>query len=278
MQFAGIPMNLLAKNTQADYIVTGHWSKEAFKEAHKYGDINCVVDGASQDYFGIPQQSDWKINSHAAYRYLCSNETLTGVQFHNYPNLDDVPLVVDMTSDFLSRPIEVEQFGLIFASTQKTMGTSGLCVVLVREDLLQQAQAITPSIVNYAIQAQAHSLYNTPNVFAIYVLGLMLDWLAEQGGVEGIAKIKPSIVRLKSFMNNLSTMGHQFADIMSYTFLIPLVGYLDYMYKDESFGPAEIKDIVSRLIASGAFIIGGNVIKDILLKISKDINSTTEKD
>lgn len=189
MQFAGIPMNLLGKNHQADYVVTGHWSEVAFNEAKKYGDIICAAASKADDYFTIPDINTWKINHNAAYRFLCSNETLTGVQFPEFINLDDVPLVVDMTSDFLSRPLNIEQFGIVFSSTQKTMGTSGLCVVLIREDLLAQKQAITPAVVDFSVQAEKHSLYNTPNVFAIYILSLMLDWLDEQGGVASIAEL-----------------------------------------------------------------------------------------
>lgn len=189
LQFASIPMNFLGNNRQADYIVTGHWSEVAFSEAQKYGDINLAASSKNDGYFSIPQANNWKISSKAAYRYICSNETLVGVQFNQLPQFDNVPLVADMTSDFLSRSIDVNQYGLIFASTQKNMGTTGLCVVIVREDLLNQQQAITPTVVNFAEQAKQHSLYNTPNVFAVYLLGLMLDWLNEQGGIFAIEKI-----------------------------------------------------------------------------------------
>jgi phosphoserine aminotransferase len=188
MQFASIPMNLLGKNNQADYIITGHWSDVAFNEAKKYGDIVCAATSKAENYFTIPDIDTWKINSTAAYRYFCSNETLSGVQFQHFFNMDDVPLVVDMTSDFLSRPLNIEQFGIVFGSTQKTMGIAGLCVLLIRDDLLAQKQT-TPAVIDFAIQAEQHSLYNTPNVFAIYMLGLMLDWLIEQGGVSAIAQL-----------------------------------------------------------------------------------------
>lgn len=189
LQFSGIPLNLLGKNPEADYLITGHWSQVAFQEAQKYAPVQCVGTSEDQEFFGLPAVDTWKINPNAAYRYCCSNETLVGVQFQEFPLLDEVPWVVDMTSDFLSRCIDVNRFGLIFASTQKTMGTSGLCVVLVREDLLNQKMSITPTVTDFAEQVKQHSLYNTPNVFAIYILGLMLDWLAEQGGVAGTEKI-----------------------------------------------------------------------------------------
>lgn len=189
LQFASIPMNFLGNNRQADYIVTGHWSEVAFSEAQKYGDINLAASSKDDGYFSIPEVNNWKVNAKAAYRYICSNETLVGVQFHQLPQFDNVPLVADMTSDFLSRSIDVNQYGLIFASTQKNMGTTGLCLVIVREDLLNQRQVITPTVVNFAEQAKQHSLYNTPNVFAVYLLGLMLDWLSEQGGIAAIEQI-----------------------------------------------------------------------------------------
>lgn len=189
MQFASIPMNLLGKNSKADYIVSGHWSEVAFTEAQKYGKPHLAATSKANDYFTVPNPDNWQLSPDAAYRFYCSNETLLGVQLRDFPVHDKVPLVADMTSDFLSRPLNIKDFGLVFASTQKTMGTSGLCVVIVRDDLLDQKQALTPTVVDFAVQAKEHSLYNTPNVFAIYVLGLMLDWLAEQGGVKAIAEV-----------------------------------------------------------------------------------------
>ncbi len=228
LQFASIPMNLLGKNNTADYVISGHWSNVAFNEAQKYGDVQCVASSELEHFFTIPEIDSWRVNSNAAYRYLCSNETLAGVQFHEFVNHDDVPLVADMTSDFLSRPIDVSQFGVIFASTQKTMGTSGLCVVIVRDDLLTQRQSIIPSVIDFSIQAKKHSLYNTPNVFAIYIVNLMLDWLAAQGGVGHIADVNQSkadklygLIDSSDFYNNNVVKAYR--SLMNISFNLPTV-------------------------------------------------------
>ncbi len=186
-QFAAIPMNLLRGNTTADYVYTGVWSGLAIDEAKKHCQVNIVASGEAENFLTIPARTDWRLNPHAAYAYYCPNETLTGLQLHSIPEVGNVPLVADFTSSILSEPLEVAKFGLIFASAQKNLGQSGVTTVIVREDLLGNPAAITPNVWNYTKQAEAQSRVNTPPTYAIYILGLMLDWVAEQGGVTALA-------------------------------------------------------------------------------------------
>jgi phosphoserine aminotransferase len=182
VQFAMIPMNLLGDRKKADYLITGTWSEIAYKEAKKYGDPQLVA--SSQREHAIPNESHWKRNEDAAYFYYTSNETLTGVQFHSIPaTLPNVPLVCDMTSDFLSKPIDVSQFGLVFAGSQKNVAPAGLTMVIVHEDCLLQALLSTPSVYHYDLQVQQHSLYNTPPTFQVFFASRMFKWLKKQGGL-----------------------------------------------------------------------------------------------
>lgn len=188
LQFAMVPMNLLGHQQTADYINIGIWSKAAIDEAQRYCQVNVVADAKSSGYTTIPPISSWRLNKNAAYFHYVDNETVNGVEFNEIPNVS-VPLVSDMSSNILSRPIHISRFGLIYAGTQKNMGIAGLAVVIVREDLMGSPQSYTPSIFNYKTQAAHHSLYNTPPTFAWYVTGLILKWLKRQGGVEKIAQI-----------------------------------------------------------------------------------------
>lgn len=183
-QFAAIPLNLLPEEGVADYVETGIWSKKAIEEARRFGNVNVAASAKPYDYFAIPGQNDWKLSNNAAYLHYCSNETIGGLQFDWVPDLGDVPLVVDMSSDILSRPIDVSQFGMIYAGAQKNIGPSGLVVVIVREDLLGRARSACPTMLDYKVAADNGSMYNTPATFSWYLSGLVFEWLKEQGGLE----------------------------------------------------------------------------------------------
>jgi phosphoserine aminotransferase len=188
-QFAMIPMNLARGKAQADYLDTGDWSLKAIEEGGRYIDINCVASSADSNYTTIPPLSSWQCNPNAAYLHYTSNETIRGVEFDWIPDVGNVPLVVDMSSDILSRPIDVSRFGLIYAGAQKNIGPAGLTLVIVREDLLGQVLDLTPSMFNYQIYAETDSMYNTPPTYAWYLSGLVFQWLLQRGGIEAMAKI-----------------------------------------------------------------------------------------
>jgi phosphoserine aminotransferase len=181
-QFAEIPLNLLPEGGVADYVDTGIWSRKAIDEARRYGDINLAASAKPFDYFDLPPQADWRLSKDAAYVHYASNETIGGLQFHWVPQTE-APLVVDMSSDILSRPIDVSQYGLIYAGAQKNIGPSGLVVVIVREDLLGRARSACPTMLDYRIAADNGSMYNTPATYSWYLSGLVFEWLKEQGGV-----------------------------------------------------------------------------------------------
>ena len=182
-QFAAIPMNLLRGKTSADYMCTGVWSDKASAQARQYCDVN-VVAKPEDGFTSIPPFSAWQLDPEAAYVHYTPNETINGVEFDWIPDTGGVPLVADMSSNILSRPIDVSKFGLIYAGAQKNIGPSGITVVIVREDLIGMPTPYTPDLFNYAVQAKDGSMYNTPPTFAWYMTGLVFDWLAEQGGPE----------------------------------------------------------------------------------------------
>jgi phosphoserine aminotransferase len=188
-QFAMIPMNLARGKSQADYLDTGDWSLKAIEEGRRYLDLNVVASSADSHYTTIPPFSSWRCNPNAAYLHYTSNETIRGVEFDWIPEVDTVPLVVDMSSDILSRPIDVSRFGLIYAGAQKNIGPAGLTLVIVREDLLGEVMEGTPSMFNYQRYAETDSMYNTPPTYAWYLAGLVFQWLLRQGGLEAIAQI-----------------------------------------------------------------------------------------
>lgn len=188
-QFAEIPLNLLPEDGVADYVDSGIWSRKAIEEAQRFGHVNVAASARALDYFAIPGQNDWQLSKDAAYLHYASNETIGGLQFDWIPELGDVPLVADMSSDILSRPLDVSRFGLIYAGAQKNIGPSGLVVVIVREDLLGRARSICPTMLNYKIAADNGSMYNTPATFSWYLSGLVFEWLKEQGGVEAMERI-----------------------------------------------------------------------------------------
>jgi phosphoserine aminotransferase len=181
-----VPMNMLRGKSSADYINTGEWSKKSIKEAKKYGGVNVAASSEANNFTNIPKRDTWKLDANAAYVHICSNETIGGVQYHFTPDTGSVPLVADMSSDILSRPIDVSKFGLIYAGAQKNMGPAGLTLVIVRDDLIGQALPSTPSAFDYKQQADNDSMYNTPPTYAIYIAGLVFQWIKKQGGLSAM--------------------------------------------------------------------------------------------
>lgn len=188
-QFAAIPMNLKGDKTSADYVNSGHWAQSAIKEAQRYLDVNVVADGKGDAFKFLPEQSEWRLSSDAAYVHYTPNETIGGLEFPFIPDVGDVPLVADMSSNILSRPIDVSRFGLIYAGAQKNIGPAGLTVVIVRDDLLNKGSSACPAVLDYRVQADKDSMYNTPPTFAWYLAGLVFSWLKEQGGLEAMDQL-----------------------------------------------------------------------------------------
>ena len=188
-QFAMIPMNLLRGKTTADYINTGQWSVKAIKEASRYCDVNVVASSEDKSFTYAPKQSDLNLNPEAAYVHYTPNETIGGVEFDYIPDTGDVPLVADYSSSILSEELDVSKFALIYAGAQKNIGPAGLCIVIVRDDLLGQVVDGTPTAMNYQVAADNGSMYNTPATYSWYLAGLVFDWLKQQGGVKSIANI-----------------------------------------------------------------------------------------
>lgn len=183
-----IPMNLL-NGKSADYVVTGSWSKRSVEDAKAYGQINVVASAETGGFTTVPAFTDWKLNKDAAYVHYCTNETINGVEFLEVPDTHGVPIVADMSSHILSRPIDVSKYGVIYGGAQKNIGPAGLCLVIVREDLLEQASALTPAVFHWKTQADNQSMINTPPTYSIYIAGLVFEWLLAQGGVEAIEQI-----------------------------------------------------------------------------------------
>jgi len=182
-QNAILPMNLLRGHAGADYVDTGEWSKKSIKEAKKYGRVNVVASASDSGYTTIPPRAGWRLDADAAYVHICSNETIGGVEYHFTPDVGNVPLVADMSSDILSRPVDVAKYGLIYGGAQKNIGPAGLTIVIVRDDLLGQALPVTPSAFDYKVVADNDSMYNTPPTYAIYIAGLVFHWIKAQGGL-----------------------------------------------------------------------------------------------
>jgi phosphoserine aminotransferase len=178
-----VPMNMLRSKTSADYIDTGEWSKKSIKEAQKYCTVNVAASSKASGYDRVPPRDSWKLDPNAAYVHICSNETIGGVEYHWTPEVGSVPLVADMSSNILSRPIDVSQYGLIYGGAQKNIGPSGLTLVIVRDDLIGQALPVCPSAFDYKQVADNDSMYNTPPTYAIYIAGLVLKWIDMQGGL-----------------------------------------------------------------------------------------------
>jgi len=206
LQFAQVPMNLLHGKGKADYVVSGEWSKKAVKEAQAYCNVHIAASSEDRKFSYAPKQ--WNVRPDAAYVHYCSNETIQGVEFHATPDSGAV-LVADASSHFLSRPVDVSKFGLIYAGAQKNAGPAGLTFVIVRDDLIGRAAKGTPTVMDYKLQADADSMLNTPSTYAMYIAGLVFKWLKQQGGLAGIerkniekAKVLYDVLDASSFFHN----------------------------------------------------------------------------
>ena len=186
LQFAIVPMNFLPEGRTADYINTGEWSKKAIKEARLFGKVNVAASSEQQRFTCIPNREDWQLTPDAAYVHICGNETIGGVEFQSTPEVGDVPLIADVSSHFMSRPIEVSRYGVLYGGAQKNIGPAGLTLVIVREDLLGHVRAGSPSLLDLKQQAEHESMVNTPPTFAVYIAGLVFQWMKRQGGLPAI--------------------------------------------------------------------------------------------
>ena len=186
--FAQIPMNLAAENGSADYLIAGHWGEKAASEAAPYVRVKVAASSKAQNYLRLPPREEWQLDPNAAYVHYTSNETIHGVEYHQVPDVGDVPLVADMSSNILSEPVDVSRFGLIYAGAQKNIGPAGFVVMVLRRDLLQRATRPMARILRYAEHAAAGSMLNTPNTWGWYITGLTLQWLKEQGGLAAMAE------------------------------------------------------------------------------------------
>jgi phosphoserine aminotransferase len=189
MQFSMVPMNLLTPGATADYIDSGSWGDKAIKEAKKVGTVNVAASTKGENYSRVPTQAELTLTPGAAYVHMTSNNTIEGTEYKTLPEVADVPLVNDTSSDMFSRPLDVAKHALIYSGAQKNLGPSGVTLVIIREDLLPRSQKSLPTMLNYAVQAENGSMYNTPPTFAVYTLGLVMKWLIAQGGLAAIARV-----------------------------------------------------------------------------------------
>jgi phosphoserine aminotransferase len=184
LQFSMVPLNLLSEGKSCDFTLSGSWAKKAYADARTVGKVDVVFDGEKDNYTRLPDPGELRLNPKAAYLHLTSNETIGGVQWHRWPDAGTVPIVCDMSSDFLSRPLPLERIGLMYAGAQKNLGPAGVTVVVVRDDVLDACSANLTAYMSYRTHADKNSLYNTPPVFAVYLMRLVLEWLKKNGGVD----------------------------------------------------------------------------------------------
>jgi phosphoserine aminotransferase len=189
LQFSMVPLNLLTEGKTADYVMTGSWAQKALKEAKRVGAVNPTGSTEADNFNRIPRADECHFTPGAAYVHITSNNTIEGTQWKGLPDVGDVPLVSDASSDIFSAPIDVSKYGLIYAGAQKNLGPSGVTLVIIREDLLARSSKSLHTMLNYAVHAENGSLYNTPPAFGVYVLGLVMEWLIGQGGLAGIAAV-----------------------------------------------------------------------------------------
>jgi phosphoserine aminotransferase len=195
-QFAVVPMNLLRGKTTASYVDSGQWAGRAMADAKRYCKVHVAASSKDANYSYAPKRSAWKIDPESAYVHYTSNETIGGVEFHWIPDTGDIPLVADASSHILSRPLDVSRFGLIYAGAQKNIGPAGMAIVIVRDDLIGKADQRTPSVFDYRIQAEADSMINTPPTYAIYLAGLVFQWLKQLGGLAKMEEINVAKARI----------------------------------------------------------------------------------
>ncbi len=188
LQFSMVPVNLMPPKNKADYILTGSWSKKALKEAKRVGAVNVAATTESENFNRIPKQEELKLDPDASYVHFTSNNTIFGTEWHTEPNVGNVPLVCDASSDILSKKIDVKKYGVIYAGAQKNMGPSGVTLVIIRKDLLERSSDSLHTMLNYKIHAENGSMYNTPSTFGIYIIGLVAKWLIKNGGLDAMYK------------------------------------------------------------------------------------------
>jgi phosphoserine aminotransferase len=226
LQFSMVPMNLLARGSSADYIVTGSWGKKAVKEAKRSGQVNIAANMADGGFTRIPEATEINLDANAAYLHITTNETIEGVQWKREPEVGAVPLVADASSDILSHPIAVEKYALIYAGAQKNIGPSGVTLVILRDDLLRLIPEGLHTMLDYRIHVENRSLYNTPNTWGIYIISLVCEWLKEKGGLEGMYRENEKKAKLlyDAIDSTGFYRGHADADsrsIMNVTFRLP---------------------------------------------------------
>ena len=226
LQFSMVPMNFLPEGGSADYIITGSWGKKAIKEAKKVGGTSVAADMADSGYKRVPAQDELKLDAGAAYVHVTSNETIEGVEWQQDPDVGDVPLVCDASSDICSRPVDVSKYALIYAGAQKNLGPSGVTVVIIREDFLAKGREGLATMLDYRTHAENGSLYNTPNTWGIYILNLVCEWVKEQGGLEGM--YRKNVEKAQKIYDAIDSTdfyrGHAAPDarsIMNVTFRLP---------------------------------------------------------
>ncbi len=190
LQFAALPMNLIGRTGKADYVVTGHFSRLAAKEARKYGAVHISASTEDSGHNRIPQQEELRLAIDASYLHLCANNTIYGTEWHYVPETGLVPVAADCSSELLSKPIDVTKYGVIYAGVQKNMAPAGMAVVIIRRDLLGGEMPYTPTIMSYAVMSGKNSMYNTPPTYNIYILGLVLRWIREQGGLRAMEELR----------------------------------------------------------------------------------------
>lgn len=239
MQFSAVPLNLLDRNPahKAAYVESGNFAKLAGKEAARYGNITIAASSAATHYDRIPDFEPAALDAESSYVHITSNNTIYGTRWNQFPDTGSIPLVADMTSELMSRSLDINQFGVIFAGLQKNLGPSGLAVVIIREDLLGKALPFTPSLLNYETYANNHSMANTNNTFAIYMMCLVLEWLKEQGGVAAMEKVNEAKAKLiydaideTGFYHGTAHTAHR--SMMNVTFNLKDESLLDAFLKE----------------------------------------------
>ena len=202
-QFSAIPLNFMNGSNKADFIITGQWAKKAFSEAKKYGDVKAVASSEDEVYTYIPKTTKADFRSDADYVYICMNNTIYGTVYKELPDTGDIPLIADISSCFLSEPLDVSKFAMVYGGAQKNVAPAGLTIAIIREDLLGKARDITPTMLNYQIHADNDSLYNTPPCYTIYICKLVLEWIKNLGGLEKMKELNEAKAKmLYDFLDN----------------------------------------------------------------------------
>ena len=236
-----VPMNMLRGKASADYVNTGEWSKKSIAEAKKYAKVNVAASGEAGRFTSIPPRETWQLDREAAYVHICANETIGGVEYHFTPDTGAVPLVADMSSNILSRPVEVAKYGLIYGGAQKNIGPAGLTIVIVRDDLIGQAHPLTPSAFDYKQQADNDSMLNTPPSYAVYVAGLVFRWIKARGGLAAMAELNRAKAKvLYDYLDGSAFYSNPVARADRSLMNVP------FRIKDEAFDDAFLKGAQAR--------------------------------